>query len=199
MPCRVLICDLLFAGSFAFSATLSAQTSSIEGNGLGADGRPLKDAEVRFEQKGGQISPIISRTDVSGHYTVALPRGMYKMTLLVAGKASASIAVKATGANSRIDFDLRPSAEKRIKHYVWVSGGTGSHLHRLLLSPGCGEYGDAKREKRCEDASHSTALRAKSPVACFVSRSLGGVPASSFNTAAAPSQTTLSPIRAKAQ
>src|SRR5207249_9645969 len=51
-------------------------------------------------------------------------------------------------------------------------------LHRLLLSPGCGEYGDAKREKRCEDASHSTALRAKSPVACFISRSLGGVPAS---------------------
>src|SRR6266542_5832680 len=71
-------------------------------------------------------------------------------------------------------------------------------LHRLLLSPGCGEYGDAKREKRCEDASHSTALRAKSPVACFVSRSLGGAPASSFNTAAALSQTTLSPIRAKA-
>ncbi len=116
VPCRVLICDLLFAGSFAFSATLSAQTSSIEGNGLGAEGRPLKDAEVRFEQKGGQISPIISRTDVSGHYTVALPRGM------------SSITVKATGANSRIDFDLRPSAEKRIKHYVWVSGGTGSHL-----------------------------------------------------------------------
>src|SRR5206468_12176597 len=72
-------------------------------------------------------------------------------------------------------------------------------LHRLLLSPGCGEYGDAKREKRCEDASHSTALRAKSPVACFISRSLGGVPASSFNTEAAPEQTPLSPVRAKAQ
>ncbi len=128
VPCRVLICDLLFAGSFAFSATLSAQTSSIEGNGLGADGRPLKDAEIRFEQKGAAVSPIISRADLNGHYTAALPRGMYKMTLLVAGKVSASITVKATGANSRIDFDLRPSAEKRIKHYVWVSGGTGSHL-----------------------------------------------------------------------
>jgi hypothetical protein len=128
VPCRVLICDLLFAGSFAFTATLSAQTSSIEGDGLGADGRPLKDAEIRFEQKGAAVSPIISRTDLNGHYTAALPRGMYKMTLLVAAKVSASITVKATGANSRIDFDLRPSAEKRIKHYVWVSGGTGSHL-----------------------------------------------------------------------
>ena len=128
MPRRGFIANFLLAGSFAFSATLSAQTSSIEGNGLGAEGRPLKDAEVRFEQKAGQISPIISRTDLSGHYTAALPRGMYKMTLLVAGKVSASITVKATGANSRIDFDLRPSAEKRIKHYVWVSGGTGSHL-----------------------------------------------------------------------
>ncbi len=128
MVWRPFIASFLFASSFAFSTTLPAQTSSVEGNVVGADGRPLKDAEVRFEQKGGQISPIISRTDVSGHYTVALPKGMYKMTLLVAGKVSASITVKATGANSRIDFDLRPSAEKKIKHYVWVGGGTGSHL-----------------------------------------------------------------------
>jgi hypothetical protein len=29
------------------------------------------------------------------------------------------ITVRATGANSRIDFDLRPSADKKITHYVW--------------------------------------------------------------------------------
>jgi hypothetical protein len=50
------------------------------------------------------------------------------MSLTAGGTIRAAVTVKATGANSRIDFDLRPSAEKQIKHYVWVGGGTGSHL-----------------------------------------------------------------------
>ena len=121
------IANLLLAGSFAFSATLSAQTSSIDGNIVGTNGRPLKDAEIRFEQKGA-ASPVSSRTDGNGHYTAALPRGTYRMSLVERGTVRASITVKATGANSRIDFDLRPSAEKKIKHYVWVGGETGTHL-----------------------------------------------------------------------
>jgi hypothetical protein len=92
------------------------------------NGRPLKDVEIRFEQKARQISPITTRTDVNGHYIAVLPRGLYKMSLTERGAARASITVKATGANSRIDFDLRPSAEKKIRHYVWVGGETGSHL-----------------------------------------------------------------------
>jgi hypothetical protein len=122
------LASLLLAGWFVFPAALSGQTSSIEGNVTGTDGRPLKDAEIRFEQKGRQSSAIISRTDTNGHYTAALPRAIYKMTLAERGSVKASITVKATGANSRIDFDLRPSAEKQIKHYVWVGGETGSHL-----------------------------------------------------------------------
>jgi hypothetical protein len=119
---------LFLAIAFAFSPTLSAQTSSIEGNVTGADGRPLKDAEIRFEQKVRQLSPIISRTDANGHYTAALPRGLYKMSLVDRGTVKASINVKGTGANSRIDFDLRLSAEQKIRHYVWVGGETGTHL-----------------------------------------------------------------------
>jgi hypothetical protein len=118
----------LFLDSVVLAAAFSAQTSSIEGNVTGADGRPLKDAEIWFEQKVRQTSPIISRTDANGHYTTALPRGLYKMSLAVRGAVKANIMVKATGSNSRIDFDLRPSAEKEIKHYVWVGGETGSHL-----------------------------------------------------------------------
>jgi hypothetical protein len=125
---RGFVATFFLAGLFGFSATLSAQTSSIEGNVIGTDGRPLKNAEIRFEQKTRQTAPIITRTDANGHYTAALPRGIYKMTLLAGGKAQASITVKATGANSRIDFDLRPSAEKKIKHYVWAGGRTGSNL-----------------------------------------------------------------------
>jgi hypothetical protein len=128
MSRRGFIASPLLAVAFAFSATLSAQTSAIEGNVVGADGRPLKNAEIRFEQKGRPVSPIISRTDANGRYAAALPRGLYKMSLAAGGPVKVSITVKATGLNSRIDFDLRPAAEKKIKHYVWVGGETGSHL-----------------------------------------------------------------------
>jgi Carboxypeptidase regulatory-like domain len=123
-----LVASLFLAGWFVFSGTLSGQTSSIEGNVTGADGRPLKDAEIRFEQKDRQITPVTSRTDVNGHYTAALPRSIYKMSLTERGTVKASITVRSTGRDSRIDFDLRPSAEKKIKHYVWVPGRTGSNL-----------------------------------------------------------------------
>ena len=128
MPWRGVIASFVLVGSFVFSTTLSAQISSVEGNVVGSDGHPLKDGEIRFEQKEGQVSPIISHTDANGHYTAALPRGVYKLTLVTAGKVRASVTVRATGANSRIDFDLRPSAAKKTKDYVWVGGGTGSHL-----------------------------------------------------------------------
>jgi hypothetical protein len=126
----------LLLGSVVLSATLSAQTSSIEGKVTGADGRPLKDAEIRFEQKVRQISPVISRTDANGHYAAALPRGLYKMSLAAGGAVKASITVQATGLNSRIDFDLRPAAEKKVKHYVWVGGETGSHLPGRWIEAG---------------------------------------------------------------
>ncbi len=128
MARRSFVANLLLAGSFVFSPTLSAQTSSIEGNVVGTDGRSLKAAEIRFEQKGKQIPAIATRTDINGHYTAALPIGFYKMSVAERGAVKSALTVKATGANSRIDFDLRPSAQKQIRHYVWVGEGTGSHL-----------------------------------------------------------------------
>ena len=123
-----VVVGLVLVSSFVFTATISAQMSSVEGSVVGADGRPLKDAEIRFEQKERQLSPIISRTDANGLYAAALPRGTYKLSLATDGKVKASITVQATGAQSRIDFDLRSSAAKKIKDYVWAGGETGSHL-----------------------------------------------------------------------
>jgi hypothetical protein len=122
-----MLLRVFFSRVCSFSPQPSAQTSSIEGNVIGTDGRPLKGAEIRFEQK-GRASPVISRTNANGHYTAVLPKGVYKLSLASSVMMRASITVKATGANSRIDFDLRPSAEKKIRHYVWVGGETGSHL-----------------------------------------------------------------------
>ena len=81
MRCQFPVTAILFTAAFAASAALAVQTSSIQGNVIDADGRPLKDAEIRFEQKGRRVSPIVSRTDIGGHYTAVLPRGVYKMSL----------------------------------------------------------------------------------------------------------------------
>src|SRR5215475_4027546 len=102
---HAIIASLVLVSSFVFAATVSAQMSLVDGSVVGADGRPLKNAEIRFEQKEGQVSPIISRTDTSGHYTAALPRGTNKLSVVTDGKVKASITVQATGAKSRIDFD----------------------------------------------------------------------------------------------
>ena len=59
-----VIASLLLVNSFVLTAKVSAQMSSVEGSVVGADGRPLKNAEIRFEQKHGQVSPIISPTDL---------------------------------------------------------------------------------------------------------------------------------------
>ena len=125
---HAVIASLVLVHSFIFTATVSAQMSSVEGSVVGADGRPLKGAEIRFEQKEGLVSPIVSRTDVNGHYTAALSRGTYKLSLTTDGTVKASITVRATGAKSRIDFDLRPSATKKIRDYVWAGEETGTHV-----------------------------------------------------------------------
>jgi hypothetical protein len=94
---RALIASLLLTCAVPFAATFLAHTSSIEGNVMGTDGRPLKDAEIRFEPKGKEISLIISRTDVNGHYTAALPRGIHKISLTTRGTPKTSITTSVGG------------------------------------------------------------------------------------------------------
>jgi hypothetical protein len=46
----------------------------------------------------------------------------------VGGAEKSSVNVKTTTTNSRIDFDLKPAAAKKVKHYVWVPARTGTHV-----------------------------------------------------------------------
>jgi hypothetical protein len=66
-----------------------------------------------LSKKADKSRRLSAPTDLNGHYTAVLPKGVYKMSLAERGTVRASITVKATGANSRIDFDLRSSAENR--------------------------------------------------------------------------------------
>ena len=101
---------------------------SIEGTVRGSDGKALKDAEVRVEGKDNK-SVVTTKTDARGHYSYArLSPGVYKVSVVLGGAVKSSVNVKTTTTNSRIDFDLKPAAAKKVKHYVWVPARTGSHM-----------------------------------------------------------------------
>jgi hypothetical protein len=101
---------------------------SIEGVVRGPDGKALKDAEVRVERKDNK-SLVTTRTDARGHYSLTrLSPGVYTVSVVLGGAVKSSVNVKTTTNNSRIDFDLKPEAAKKVKHYVWAPAPTGSHM-----------------------------------------------------------------------
>jgi hypothetical protein len=120
----------LTAASVAVAGVFSGAAfgQSIEGVVRGPDGKPLKDAEVRVEQKGNK-SVVTTKTDSRGHYSYArLSPGVYKVSVVLGAAVQSSVNVQTTTTNSRIDFDLKPAAAKKVKHYVWVDAKTGTHM-----------------------------------------------------------------------
>ena len=121
-----ILAAVFVAGMVVFSGAAFGQ--SIEGVVRGPDGKALKDAEVRVEQKGNK-SVVTTKTDARGHYSYSrLSPGAYKVSVVLNGAVNSSVNVKTTTTNSRIDFDLKPAAAKKVKHYVWVDAKTGSHM-----------------------------------------------------------------------
>ena len=129
MFCRVFSIALVLTGAFVFPPSALAQLASLQGNVLGPDGRPLQGAEVRVEAKEKPGVPFTAITGKKGQYSFAgLPAGIYRLSVLEGGVAKLSVKVKMRGEKARIDFDLSPSAAKKIRNYVWVVGRTGSNL-----------------------------------------------------------------------
>jgi hypothetical protein len=114
------------AGTVVFSGAAFGQ--SIEGVVHGPDGKALKDAEVRVEQKGNK-SAVTTKTDARGHYSYSrLSPGVYTVSVVLDGAVKSSLNVQTTTTNSKIDFDLKPAAATKVKHYVWVPARTGTHM-----------------------------------------------------------------------
>jgi hypothetical protein len=117
----------------AHTPVVGGKPAPLQGTVLGADGRPLHGAEVRSEGKGKSSTPITTITGSKGEYLFAgLAPGLYKLSIVVGGAVKFSTNVKMLGEKARIDFDLSPSARKKIRNYAWVAGrwaevgGTGS-------------------------------------------------------------------------
>jgi len=126
---RALIVALFVSGALILGPTALAQVASLQGNVLGTDGRPLQGAEIRLERTDIPGTPITNITGSRGQYLFReLPAGLYKLSIVAGGAVKFSVNVKMRGEKARIDFDLSPSAEKRIRNYVWVLGRTGSNV-----------------------------------------------------------------------
>jgi hypothetical protein len=124
---RALVISLFLQATFVLSAT--ASTSSIQGDVLGVDGRPLPGAEVRIERKDKKSAPITTRTNAKGYYTASgLSSGVYRISVVVDGAVKSAVDIGAARDNARVDFNMKPSGAQKVKHYVWAGGGTGSHL-----------------------------------------------------------------------
>jgi hypothetical protein len=126
---RALSIALFLTGAYGLAPTALGQVASLQGDVLGTDGRPLQGAEVRIEATGKPSAPITTSTGSHGRYLFAeLPAGVYRLSILAGGAPKFSVNIKMRGEKARIDFDLSPSAEKRIRNYVWVVGRTGTYV-----------------------------------------------------------------------
>ncbi|MBV9008450.1 MAG: carboxypeptidase regulatory-like domain-containing protein [Verrucomicrobia bacterium] len=120
----------LFCGSAAAVLALVAPVyaADIQGDVHGVDGRPSKAAEVRIERKDQKAPALSTTTNAAGRYVVkGVAPGLYNIAVKDGASAS-SLNVKTGTRNARIDFNLKPTAAKKIKEYVWMPPKTGTHM-----------------------------------------------------------------------
>jgi len=112
MPARLRRLLVALPVTLFFAAACWGQTTMIEGDVKGEDGKLLKDAVIkidRIDQKG----TYKTKTDKKGHYVYAgLPMGKYKVTLTIDGvdKDAMDGVVTKTSEPSDVNFDLKEKA-----------------------------------------------------------------------------------------
>jgi hypothetical protein len=121
-----------------FAAVVCGQTSSIEGDVKGVDGRVASSAEVKIERQDRKAAPRIIKTDARGRFVAnSLPAAAYNVTARVAGGITSPVQAIIVHADRPVmlSFDLREPAGgkkttslKKKKKYVWVPAETGTHL-----------------------------------------------------------------------
>lgn len=117
---------LMLAFVVAFAAVASAQTTAIEGDVKGDDGKPVKDAVIKIERQDMKGS-YKTKTDKKGHFFHGgLPPGAtFKVTVEIEGKERDF----ANGVRPRlgdpfvVDFNLQARAQKQQEIQKAVESG----------------------------------------------------------------------------
>jgi 5-hydroxyisourate hydrolase-like protein (transthyretin family) len=124
-------------GFFLCAANAWAGPASIQGIVKDAQGKPIKNADVRIESRDGKQLFNTVKTDTQGRYiSQGLQPGVYRVSLVVKGAVKAAIGNTKTKSDqtTQLNFDLKPVAagqatteQKKGKHMVWMPPSTGSH------------------------------------------------------------------------
>ena len=124
-------------GFFICAANAWAGPASIQGIVKDAQGKPIKNADIRIESKDGKQVFNTAKTDSQGRYiSEGLQPGVYRVSLVVNGAVKADIGNTKTRSDqaTQLNFDLKPVAasqasaeQKKGKHMVWMPPTTGSH------------------------------------------------------------------------
>ena len=129
--------QIALMGFFICAANAWAGPASIQGIVKDAQGKPIKNADVRIESKDGKQAFGTVKTDSQGRYiSQGLQPGVYRVSLVVNGTVKASIGNQKARSDqtTQLNFDLKPVAagkatveQKKGKHMVWMPPSTGSH------------------------------------------------------------------------
>ncbi|MGP0076424.1 MAG: tetratricopeptide repeat protein [Bryobacteraceae bacterium] len=125
-------CFMMFAGA------AWAQIAAIEGDVKGADGNPIKDAQILIERQDMKGTYKGAKTDKKGHYIYnGLPfPGTYNVSVSVDGqKKDETKGVRTQlGDPVNVSFDLKQAAEKQQAAQAAVASGTATPEQERGLS-----------------------------------------------------------------
>jgi len=140
---------LALAPLFLFAAAVGfAQTSTLMGDVIGTDGKPIVGAVVKIDRTDIKASYNV-KTDKKGHFLYAnLPTGMYNITLVVDGKETGSLKGirPKQGDNDPIVFDLAKAAAAAA-----ASAAAGGPAPSLLPGQGQPKQGELTKEQKAEN------------------------------------------------
>lgn len=129
----------LASASLFFTVSLFAN-SRIEGNAVGLDGRPLKNAQVQIQLQNSKASPVTVKSDSKGRFVASVATaGKYNVAVMDRGAVVSSAAGVTVKNGQSVNANLRPAhrqvaaaannrAPKKGKHWVWVPAQTGSSI-----------------------------------------------------------------------
>ena len=145
---------------FFCAANAWAGPASIQGVVKDAQGKPIKNADVRVESRDGKKVFNTTKTDSQGRYVShGLQPGVYRVSLVINGSVKAAISNTKTNPDqaTQLNFDLKPATTAQTAsttgakktHKVWVPASTGSHMGgRWVEEPDTGSEPGALNVKR---------------------------------------------------
>lgn len=117
----------LVAPLFLFAGFAFGQTSNIQGDVIGTDGKPLQGAQIKLDRTDIKQSFTV-KTDKKGHFLYAnLPTGVYNITLFVDGKDMGTMTGMRPrqGDNPPVEFDLAKVAAANAAAAAAAAAGAG--------------------------------------------------------------------------